>query len=81
MSIERWMDKEDVMLSYMHIYIQWNTIFLCTLPRGEGVGEVRIGSLGVADTNYYNRLNNNVRLYSAGIQNTVINSNGKEYEK
>ena len=45
------------------------------------MGEVRIGSLGLADTNYYNRINNNVRLYSIGIQDTVINSNGKEYEK
>ena len=75
------MDKEDVIYIHLryhtHIYIQWNTIFLCTLPRGERVGDVRVGSLGLADTNYYNRINNNVLLYSTGIQYTVINNNGK----
>ena len=45
----------------------------------QGVREGWIGSLGLADANYYNK----VLLYNTGnyVQYPVINHNGKEYEK
>ena len=48
------------------------------------MGEGCIGSLGLADANWYiGWINNKVLLYSTGnyIQYPVINHNGKEYEK
>ena len=57
----------------------------CSCQAGEGVGEGRIGSLGLADANYYieNGLNNKVLQYSTGncIQYPLINHNGKEKKR
>ena len=55
-------------------------------PKGRGLEEGRIGSLGLADANYcyiYIEWINKVLLCSTGnyIQYPVINHNGKEYEK
>ena len=54
-------------------------------PWGRGVGEWRIGSLGLADANYLYRewINSKVLPYSTRnyIQYPVINHNGKESEK
>ena len=52
------------------------------LPRGGGLREGWIGSLGLADANYYiERINDKVLLYSTGnsIQYPMINHNEKEY--
>ena len=50
-----------------------------------GLGEGWSGSLGHAEANYYNIewINTKILLYSTRnyIQYTVINHNGKEYEK
>ena len=54
------------------------------VAKGESMGEGWIGSLGLADANYYiDWINNKVLLYSTGnyIQYPVINHHGKEYEK
>ena len=54
------------------------------LPKGKVLGEGWIGSLGLADTNYYIRMDKQQsptvqsrELYSIA----MINHNGKEYEK
>ena len=51
------------------------------VAKGVGLGEGRIGSLGLADANSYIEWINKVLLYSIGnyIQYSVINHNGKEY--
>ena len=58
---------------------------LVTSLRGKGEGEGWIGSLGLAEANYYIQNGKAARsfLYRRGnyVQNLVINQTGKEYDK